>query len=450
MNKKYFSLIVFTIAFFYLSIALFAQNEKSAPFESGYAPVNGLELYYEIHGKGEPLVLLHGGFGAIEMFGSNLLPAFAEHHQVIGVDLQGHGRTADIDRPITAEFMAEDIVGLMEHLKIDKANFVGYSLGGWVCLKIAIKKPELINKLVIISSPFKRNGFYPEILAQQDQMGPESAEFLKQTPMYQMYASIAPKPEDWKRLVTKMSETIKRDFDWSEEIKTIKVPTMLVAGDADIFPPSHAVEFFNLLGGGLKDGGWDGSGVSNARLAILPGLTHYNIFMKPELAETILPFLESTQDLTVTRIFNAPVEEVWKAWSESEYVKQWWGPTGFTCPVAEMDFREGGKSLVCMSSPQYGEFYNTWTYKKIIPNESIEFILNFTDKDGNKMNPQEMGHPAGIPEDVPHLITFKEISNGKTELTVTEFGYTSDQVVDMSKTGLEQCLDKMAAIFEKE
>ena len=158
-------------------------------------------------------------------------------------------------------------------------------------------------------------------------------------------------------------------------------------------------------------------------------------------------------DLVVKRTIDAPVEEVWKAWSESEYVKQWWGPTGFTCPVAEIDFRKGGKSLVCMRAPkEYSmpDMFNTWTYKKIVPNKSIEFVLNFTDKDGNKMNPQEMGHPAGIPEDVLHLITFKEISANKTDITVTEYGYSSAQVVELSKAGLVQSLDKMAAIFTKE
>jgi pimeloyl-ACP methyl ester carboxylesterase/uncharacterized protein YndB with AHSA1/START domain len=429
----------------------FFSYTQTVPVKSGYAPVNGLQLYYEIYGEGEPLVLLHGGLGAIEMFGSNI-PALAEHYQVIAVDLQAHGATADIDRPIRIELIADDMAGLLEYLEIEKADFVGYSFGGLVSVQTAYKYPGLVRKLVIISSPFKRKGYYPEILMQQDQMSAESAEFLKQTPMYQLYSSKAPKVDDWSVLISKMGKWIKKDYDYSSIIKEIKSPAMVIAGDADIFPPSHAVELFNLLGGGLKDGGWDGSGVTNNRLAILPGLTHYNIFRDPRIAETVIPFLETMKSVVSSRVFSAPVEEVWKAWSESDYVKQWWDPAGFTCPVAEMNFREGGKSLVCMKWPEEmggAEIYSTWTYTKIIPNEKIEFIFNFSDKDGNKISPSDIGMPDGIPDDVPHVITFKNAGNGKTEMTVSEYGYTNDQVVDLSKQGLDQSLDKMAAIYVK-
>ena len=166
------------------------------------------------------------------------------------------------------------------------------------------------------------------------------------------------------------------------------------------------------------------------------------------------------RDLLVTRVFDAPVEQVWKAWSDSDEVKKWWGPTGFTCPVAEMDFREGGTSLVCMRAPkEYGgqDLYSTWTYTKIVPNERIEYTFNFADKDGNKLTPAQMGVPAGVPEDGHHVITFKDLGDpstglraGRTEMTMTEHGYTSDQAHDLSKAGLEQCLDKMAASFAKE
>jgi uncharacterized protein YndB with AHSA1/START domain len=156
----------------------------------------------------------------------------------------------------------------------------------------------------------------------------------------------------------------------------------------------------------------------------------------------------AAKTMALTRTFDAPVAEVWKHWSDSEKVMKWWGPTGFTSPLAKMDFREGGVSLVCMRAPkEFGGFdmYNTWTYKKIIPHERIEFTLNFSDKDGNKLDPSKMGLPPGIPMDVPHVITFKTLSEKKTEMTVTESGYTTDQAVETSKAGLEQCLDKMAA-----
>lgn len=154
------------------------------------------------------------------------------------------------------------------------------------------------------------------------------------------------------------------------------------------------------------------------------------------------------KNVFVTRVFDAPVEQVWKAWSDPEYVKQWWGPKGFTCPVARMDFREGGASLVCMRAPQeYGgqDMYSTWTYTKLIPNERIEYTFNFADKEGHKLTPAHAGIPAGVPEDGHHMVTFKALGNNRTEMTMTEHGYTTAQAHDISKAGLEQCLDKMAA-----
>jgi pimeloyl-ACP methyl ester carboxylesterase len=256
-----------------------------------YADVNGINLYYEVHGTGHPLILLHGGLGATSMFGPNL-PALAKGRQVIAVDLQGHGRTADIDRPISPELMAGDIAALIKYLKLDRPDVMGYSLGGGVAFFTALRYPELVGKLVIVSTNIKRSAFYPEMLAQQAQIGPEAAEMMKQTPMYQLYASIAPRPEDWGRLLGKIGEAMKGDFDYSNEVSKIKATTMVVAGDADIFPPSHAVEFFGLLGGGKRDGGWDGSGRPNARLAILPGVTHYTMAIAPALAPTVIAFLD--------------------------------------------------------------------------------------------------------------------------------------------------------------
>ena len=258
-----------------------------------YADVNGIKLYYETHGKGRPLVLLHGGLGAIEMFGPNL-PALAKGRQLIAVDLQGHGRTADIDRPLSVELMADDIAALIKHLGIDSADVMGYSLGGGVALLTAIRHPEVVRKLIVVSTPFRRNGFYPDILAQQGQVTAAAADQMKQTPMYQLYASLAPRPEDWARLLGKIGEAMKVDYDYSSQIPGIKARTLVVAGDADIFPPSHAVELFGLLGGGQRDGGWDGSGQPKSRLAILPGLTHYTIFNSPALATTAIAFLDET------------------------------------------------------------------------------------------------------------------------------------------------------------
>jgi pimeloyl-ACP methyl ester carboxylesterase len=256
-----------------------------------YADVNGIKLYYETHGTGKPLILLHGGLGAIEMFGPNL-PALAKGRQVIAVDLQGHGRTADIDRPLSVELMAGDIAALIKYLKLERPDLMGYSLGGGVALLTAIRHPELVGRLVVVSTPIKRSAYYPDILAQQGQVGAAAAEAMKQTPMYQPYASIAPRPEDWPRLLGKIGEAMKQDFDFSQQISGITATTLVVAGDADIFPPARAVELFGLLGGGKRDGGWDGSGRPASRLAILPGLTHYTIFSAPALAATVIPFLD--------------------------------------------------------------------------------------------------------------------------------------------------------------
>jgi pimeloyl-ACP methyl ester carboxylesterase len=274
------------------SALAFAQTRPANALKTGYAPVNGLKMYYEIHGAGEPLILLHGGVGATEMF-SQIMPLLSNTRQVIAVDLQAHGRTADIDRPLSMESMADDIAALMKHLGIEKADVMGYSLGGGVALRTAIQHPRVVRKLVVVSAAFKRDGWYPEIVAGMSQMGPGAAEPMKQTPMYQLYARVAPRPADWPVLLTKLGELLRKDYDWSKDVAAIKAPTLLVFWDADAVRTAHAVQFFELLGGGKKDGGWDGSGVSNARLAILPGVTHYNIFSSPALASTVTPFLDA-------------------------------------------------------------------------------------------------------------------------------------------------------------
>ena len=234
----------------------FAQNRESenslTAKETGYAPVDGLKLYYEIYGSGKPLVLLHGGLGEIEMFGSNF-SALAKNHKVIAVDLQGHGRTADIERPLSYESMADDIAGLLKYLKIKKADVMGYSLGGEASLQTAIRHPEIVNKLILVSTAFKKNGWYPEIHAGEAQMlKPGAAEQMKQTPFYKSYASLAPKPEDWSKLVTKLGKLLQKNYDWSGEVKKIKAPTLLVFGDDDAVRTSHAVEFLDFLEAGKE------------------------------------------------------------------------------------------------------------------------------------------------------------------------------------------------------
>ncbi|MFE5560215.1 alpha/beta fold hydrolase [Streptomyces sp. NPDC056544] len=257
-----------------------------------YADINGLSLYYEEHGSGEPLVLLHGGLSAGETFGP-ILPLLAEHRRVITVDLQAHGRTTDIDRPLRPEWLADDIAGLIQQLGLEHADMMGYSFGGWAALCTAIRHPHIVRRLVLVSTPCKRDGWFPEALASMSQMGPQLAEPMKQSPVYDLYSRLAPRLQDWPVLLTKIGELLRQEYDWSAEVAAIKAPTMLVFADADSVRPAHMVEFFELLGGGLRDAGWDGSGRPTGQLAILPGATHYDIFASPALAAAITPFLDA-------------------------------------------------------------------------------------------------------------------------------------------------------------
>jgi len=253
-----------------------------------YASINGINLYYEVHGEGKPLVMLHGGFGTFDMFAA-LSPTLALDHQVIGADLYGHGRTALTDRPFSFDQMARDIAGLIRHLGLEKADLLGYSLGGMVALQTAILHPECVDKLVVISAPFKRDAWYPEV---RTGMASIAAEGFVGTPMHEAYMRVAPKPEDFPRFVARMREAMSQNYDWTEAVSAMKIPTLIIAGDSDSFPPSQAAEFFSLLGGGMRDAGWQGENLIPSQLAILPGATHYNIIDRLDLLLPVLsPFL---------------------------------------------------------------------------------------------------------------------------------------------------------------
>ena len=269
----------------------FAGEQVASAVKGNYAEVNGLKLYYEIHGSGEPLVLLHGGLGMIETMGE-VLNTLAKERQVIGVDLQGHGRTADSDRPLRYELMGDDIAALLGQLGIAQADVMGYSLGAGAALRTAIQHPALVRKLVLVSTPCKRTGWFPEVLTGMDQLGAAAAEFMKPSPIYQSYVRVAPKPENFPLLLDKMGDLMRQPYDWSDAVAGLQMPTMLIFGDADSIPPSHMAEFFGLLGGGQRDAGWDGSGMTKHRLAVLPGLTHYDLFASPLLAMVVKPFLD--------------------------------------------------------------------------------------------------------------------------------------------------------------
>ncbi len=259
-----------------------------------YAEVNGVNLYFETHGAGRPLILLHGGLGSGEMF-APILPMLAEGHRVILVDLQGHGRTADVDRPLDVRLMADDIAALIDHLGLDRPDVVGFSLGGGVALQTAIKHPEKVGRAVVASAHIRRDAVYPEMLEQQGQVSAAAFEFLRETPMYELYQRVAPRPEDFPRLLDKIGAAMAVDFDFTDDVRGLRVPTLIVAADADMAPPSHYVEFFAALGGGLRDGGWTGEGRPKGghALAILPGVTHYNLDESPLFAAVTRAFLDS-------------------------------------------------------------------------------------------------------------------------------------------------------------
>ncbi|HTE66691.1 MAG TPA: alpha/beta hydrolase [Candidatus Binatia bacterium] len=269
-----------------------SEDDVTTPTNSSrVARVNGIELGYQVVGEGEPLILLHGGFGSVEMFGPNV-ELLAAGRQVIGVDLQSHGRSPAADRPMRFETMADDIATLIRSLGFERAAIMGFSLGGAVGLRTAIQQPAVVERLVLVSTVFKRQGWFPEMTAGMDAMGPEIASDLLQTPMYEAYQRVAPRVEDWPVLVRQVTDVVKVDYDWSAEIPGLSMPVMLVIGDADGMPPSHAVEFFGLLGGGQRDASWDRSGMTHHRLAILPGVTHYDINVVPALSAAAIPFLD--------------------------------------------------------------------------------------------------------------------------------------------------------------
>jgi pimeloyl-ACP methyl ester carboxylesterase len=258
-----------------------------------YADVNGLHLYYETHGSGRPMILLHGGLGSGEMLGPILEP-LARDHQVILPDLQGHGRTADIDRPLDVRLMADDMAALIDHLGLDRPDVVGYSLGGGVALMTGVRHPERVRRVVAASAHIRTDALYPDMREQQKQVDAAAAGFLRDTPMFELYQRVAPRPEDFPRLLDKIGAAMAEPFDFTEEVRGLRVPTMLVAADADMAPPSHFAEAFTLLDGGQRDGGWMGEGRPRGghALAVLPGLTHYSIFASPLFAAVTLDFLD--------------------------------------------------------------------------------------------------------------------------------------------------------------
>jgi pimeloyl-ACP methyl ester carboxylesterase len=258
--------------------------------ESGYVPVNGLQIYYEIHGSGQPLVLLHGNLSTIGTSFGKVLPQLASTRKIIAIEQQGHGHTADIDRPFSLAQWAEDTTALLRHLGIEQADFFGYSSGGAVAVEIALRSPALVHKFIWAGgTSYRRDGLYPELAAASESMKPDD---LDGSPFHQAYLSVAPHPEHWHRLVTKIGEFDRTIKDRSrEELASLQTPALLIIGDSDIVRPEHTVEMFRLLGGGVVG---DLVGLPRSWLAVLPGTTHVTLVDRAEwLISMITEFLDA-------------------------------------------------------------------------------------------------------------------------------------------------------------
>lgn len=265
-------------------------NAMPKPEKSGLLPIDGLDYYYAVYGKGEPLLLLHGGLGTSDMF-APLMPKLAENRTIIAVDLQGHGRTALGERPFTLEAMGDDMAAIVKALGYDHVDVMGYSLGGGVAFRMAVQHPEAVRRLVLVSTGYAADGFYAEMRGQQAQVSAAAADFMKDTPMYKSYVAVAPRPQDFPKLLDTLGNFMRNDYDYSADVAKLKMPVMLAYGDGDMYRPEHEIKFYQMLGGGLRDAGWMRENLSQNRLAILPNRTHYDVFFAPELTAAALPFL---------------------------------------------------------------------------------------------------------------------------------------------------------------
>ncbi len=267
-----------------------AQPAAEQPEPGRYATVNGLQMYYEVHGPetGRPLVLLHGAFSGIGVDFAELLPALAQNRRVIAVEQQAHGHTADIDRPLRVEHMADDTAALLGQLGVTQADVLGYSVGATVALLMGVAHPELVHKLVLVTPGYDNNSLHPGLLDGLQDFKPE---MLHGTPFHDYYLATAPRPEDFPRLVEKKVEMDRHYPDHPKSaIEALAAPVLLVAGDSDIVRNDYVVEFFGLLGGNVVG---DMAGLPDSQLAILPGTTHLTVIHRPELHTMVPAFLDA-------------------------------------------------------------------------------------------------------------------------------------------------------------
>jgi pimeloyl-ACP methyl ester carboxylesterase len=265
---------------------LTGQNIR--PNESGYADVNGLRMYYEVYGSGKPIVLLHGSFMSIPINWSHIIPLLTKDRKVIVTELQGHGRTRDIPREFSYEGMADDVSGLLTHLKIDSADVLGYSMGGGVAFQMAVRHPQQVRRLVILSGAYTHDGWWPDVEAT---FGTINADMFKGTPIQKQYDSLGNDPARFPDFVKKVMSIDLKPYDWSRDVKNIKVPIFMAIGDADGVRYEHALELFRAKGGGKMG---DLHGLPKSRLAILPGTTHIGMMQRTDwLVPMVTDFLDS-------------------------------------------------------------------------------------------------------------------------------------------------------------
>lgn len=259
------------------------------PAQSGFADVNGIKLYHEIYGEGEPLVLVHGGLTTIGQMQGWIEP-LAATRRVIAVEMQGHGHTADTDRPMTWPTMGDDLAALLDHLKIPKADLAGHSFGAASAIRTAIQHPAKVRRVVVISTAHRRSAWFPEAAEGMGNVSSAMAPHMAQMPTAKLSKGW-PDPNGFPKFLDKFGRMMGGDYDWSDDIRKLPMPVLLVFADNDSVPPKHIAEFFALVGGGLQEPGWINTKLSTSRLAIVPGYSHYNFLTSPEVPAIVEKFL---------------------------------------------------------------------------------------------------------------------------------------------------------------
>jgi len=286
MLRRDFLKTAAAIAVLTATLPVQAKGTPAMP-NANVADVNGQQIYYSVHGAGKPLILLHGGINP-DSFGSNRAE-LARGRKVIAVHLQAHGRTPDTDRPLRSETLGDDVAALIGHLSLGKADVMGYSLGAGAALQTAIRHPDVVDRLVLVSGAMRKDGFYPEVVAAFNQLEANAATIgpgVKASPLGQAYPDV-----DWTNLFRKVGDLSKRSYDWSADVAKVRARTLLVFADADCMRPEHMVEFWKALGGGQRDAGLDGSLRPASQFAIVPGTTHLTLVVDPVLPEIVGRFL---------------------------------------------------------------------------------------------------------------------------------------------------------------